>query len=73
MTDPATCPACGGRNQCALTDGSSAPCWCFSVEVSAAALAALPEAERGRACLCPRCANLTATLPGQPQTPSDAG
>lgn len=52
------CPACGGPNACApATSGRfDTPCWCTGVTVSPAAVAALPEEQRGRACLCRRCA-----------------
>ncbi|GAB4217907.1 MAG: hypothetical protein Fur007_21610 [Rhodoferax sp.] len=31
------------------------PCWCVQAHFSAELLARLPEAARGRACICPRC------------------
>ncbi|WP_369799087.1 cysteine-rich CWC family protein [Acidovorax sp. MR-S7] len=31
-------------------------CWCMAQPVSRAALARVPPDQRGRACLCPRCA-----------------
>ena len=52
------CPLCGGPNGCAPAQAGSfgTPCWCTAVEVRADALARLPAADRGRACLCRRCA-----------------
>lgn len=60
-----TCPACGGRNDCALADPRSAdqPCWCYSVTIAAEVLQALPPALRNKACLCPRCARVLDQLP----------
>ncbi|TDG12390.1 hypothetical protein E2F43_12290 [Seongchinamella unica] len=50
------CPLCGQDNQCAMAAGEPPDnCWCMTVEISAAALAALPEAERGVRCICPAC------------------
>lgn len=52
------CPLCGGPNGCAVARAGTfdAPCWCSEVRVSPAALAALPAAAKGRACLCRDCA-----------------
>ncbi|MBF7141729.1 MULTISPECIES: cysteine-rich CWC family protein [Pseudomonas] len=66
MPDPSTCPACGCSNQCAMATADTAPCWCFNVTVDAQALAALPDAARGTACLCPRCAAGLAPLSAKP-------
>lgn len=51
------CPACGGPNECAPAQSGSfaAECWCSAVTIDPAALARLPDEERGRACLCRRC------------------
>ncbi|MEL0167942.1 MAG: cysteine-rich CWC family protein [Pseudomonadaceae bacterium] len=46
------CPFCGGSNACAADSGA---CWCFALEVPAALLALVPEAQRNRACVCQRC------------------
>lgn len=51
------CPLCGGPNECALAaDAASPACWCFTADISPQALAAVPPEDRGRACVCPRCA-----------------
>lgn len=52
------CPLCGEPNGCApAASGSFAtPCWCVAVEVRGDVLAQLPAGERGRTCLCRRCA-----------------
>ncbi|MDR2327291.1 MAG: cysteine-rich CWC family protein [Acidovorax sp.] len=55
--DPLRCPLCGQSNQCAISAGLAAEsCWCMTADIAAAALAAIPEAQRRQACLCPRCA-----------------
>lgn len=61
LMDLNTCPVCGMSNRCTLADPRTAdkPCWCFSVEIDPAALAALPDDLRNKACLCPRCAGLS--------------
>jgi Cysteine-rich CWC len=53
------CPLCGKSNQCApATAGDFAvECWCTGVVISQEALDRVPEALRGKACLCPRCAS----------------
>ncbi|HEX4885357.1 MAG TPA: cysteine-rich CWC family protein [Casimicrobiaceae bacterium] len=53
-----TCPLCGLPNACAVvaTGRLDAPCWCTSVVVDPLALARVPDAALGRACLCIRCA-----------------
>ncbi|XDF35924.1 cysteine-rich CWC family protein [Paracidovorax avenae] len=57
LPDPALCPLCGQSNQCAIEAGQPADsCWCMATLVHPAALAAVPAAARGMACLCPRCA-----------------
>ncbi len=49
------CPGCGDDNACGIERGAST-CWCFSSDVSRDAIDALPEAQRGEACLCSACA-----------------
>ncbi|BBR52607.1 MULTISPECIES: cysteine-rich CWC family protein [Pseudomonas] len=60
MNDKQRCPACGALNQCSLADPRLAtqPCWCFTVTIDPAALRALPDELRNKACLCPRCAEV---------------
>jgi hypothetical protein len=52
------CPLCGLPNGCAPAGSGSfdTPCWCTAVKFDAEALAAVPASERGRACICFRCA-----------------
>ena len=47
-SQPQRCPACGQSNQCGLANPltATAACWCFSVAIDPARLAALPAAER---------------------------
>lgn len=58
MPDTRHCPACGAANACSLAEPRSATqaCWCHAVNIDPAVLQALPEAQRGQACLCQRCA-----------------
>jgi hypothetical protein len=53
--DPVRCPLCGEANTCGVAAGG-ATCWCFELQVPASVLARIPEAARGVACICPRCA-----------------
>ncbi len=53
-----TCPLCHGPNQCAPARSGSfdTPCWCTDAVIDPQALARIPDAQRGEACLCPCCA-----------------
>ncbi|WP_418318773.1 cysteine-rich CWC family protein [Piscinibacter sakaiensis] len=53
-----TCPLCGGPNGCApaACGRFDVDCWCRDVEITQATLARIPPAERGRSCICARCA-----------------
>ena len=58
--DPTHCPLCGQPNQCAgeverTTGVPQPPCWCTQREFSAELLQRVPEALRGKACICPAC------------------
>jgi hypothetical protein len=52
------CPLCGQDNQCAQVEASApaSQCWCFDASIERDVLERLPQAQRNRACLCPRCA-----------------
>ncbi|MCB1730897.1 MAG: cysteine-rich CWC family protein [Halieaceae bacterium] len=51
-----TCPLCGGDNRCAMAAGRAPEsCWCNSVTIAPAALAAIPPESVGKRCLCPAC------------------
>lgn len=58
MSPASTCPRCGRSNQCAQADAEAPAthCWCFEVRVERQVLDELPDEQRDRACLCPRCA-----------------
>lgn len=60
--DPLNCPLCGRPNQCGQADPASRdlPCWCFSAQIDRQALERIPEAARGRSCLCLECARSAA-------------
>jgi len=54
------CPLCGGDNRCAneierASGIPQPPCWCVDAHFDAALLARLPEAARGKACICASC------------------
>jgi len=54
------CPLCGDANECAPARAGrfDVACWCAALPrdaVSAEALAQVPAAQRGRACLCRAC------------------
>lgn len=54
----AACPLCGGDNACAMAspNGGAGECWCFTARIPPETLERIPEAERGRRCVCARCA-----------------
>jgi hypothetical protein len=55
--DASRCPLCGEPNRCAIAAGVvDEPCWCTQIELAPGALEALAPDERGKRCLCPRCA-----------------
>lgn len=59
--DPTRCPLCGQLNGCAeelarATGQPQPPCWCMTAEFPPMLRDAVPEAARGRACICARCA-----------------
>ncbi|MBT9513928.1 MAG: cysteine-rich CWC family protein [Acidovorax sp.] len=58
------CPLCGGPNQCAMAAGlPPESCWCMTQPIAPAALAAVPEAQRGQVCICAACGATPAALP----------
>lgn len=59
--DASRCPVCGAVNLCAMelareTGNAPGECWCMQADFSASLLAQVPEAARGLACICARCA-----------------
>lgn len=55
--DSGSCPLRGAANGCPLADTGlhRGTCWCAWVEMPAELIEAVPEAQRGRACICHRC------------------
>ncbi len=57
--DPCRCPLCGKPNHCAMeqaqADREHAPCWCTREQFSAHLLQQVPDALRGKACICQAC------------------
>ncbi|MFZ2990990.1 cysteine-rich CWC family protein [Ideonella sp.] len=51
------CPVCQGPNDCqaARTGGFDTPCWCAQIKVTPEALALVPPAQVGKACICRAC------------------
>ena len=64
----AACPLCGGDNACAMAagGGGAGECWCSAARIPPEALARIPAEERGRRCVCARCAGASPSsdLPG---------
>ena len=63
--DPTRCPLCGEPNRCAMEvereTGVKQPlCWCTQARFEATLLSRIPEHARGKACLCPACAQAEA-------------
>ncbi len=52
------CPICGGESQCmpAVTGTFETPCWCATTDFPAELLDRIDIADRGRSCVCQRCA-----------------
>ena len=68
--DATHCPLCGEENRCAMetareTGQPQPPCWCMAADFGKAPFAALPQASRGKACMCARCAAGTPAAPRQ--------
>ncbi len=58
---PEVCPLCGQANQCAMeiaraTGVSQGPCWCSQLSFEPELLARIPQAARGKSCVCAACA-----------------
>ncbi|MEP6781300.1 MAG: cysteine-rich CWC family protein [Gemmatimonadaceae bacterium] len=52
--DPAICPLCAERNDCAMVDGGKT-CWCFTASIPRETLERIPVEQRGLACICRKC------------------
>ena len=60
--DPSVCPLCGATNQCAMeiakTTGKPLErCWCVDSVFTPELLESLPEATKGKACVCAACSS----------------
>lgn len=61
--DASCCPLCGQPNLCAMEQArltgqpTLEPCWCTQATFSPELLARVPQAARGQACICARCAS----------------
>ncbi|MGB0257836.1 MAG: cysteine-rich CWC family protein [Coraliomargarita sp.] len=51
--DAKCCPLCGEPNGCGISNPEG--CWCFKNKVPAELLTRLPEAARGKSCVCFKC------------------
>lgn len=72
--DPARCPLCGQVNGCAEerareTGQPQPPCWCMTAGFPATLRDTVPEAARGRACICARCAAAAVASTSTPALP----
>ena len=58
-----SCPLCGESNQCAMAPAASteSPCWCTQVSFTAELLASVLLSAQGKACICQRCVNASAS------------
>ena len=65
-TNACLCPLCGQPNRCAMEQpqaGQHEPCWCTREQFGAALLQQVPEALRGRACICQACVQASRAQP----------
>ncbi|WP_326540036.1 cysteine-rich CWC family protein [Pseudorhodoferax sp.] len=60
VPDAGRCPLCGEPSACVMAacgDAAlAADCWCMRTRIAPEVLARVPEASRGLACVCARCA-----------------
>jgi len=71
VLDTTRCPICGEANRCAVeierdTGVPQGPCWCMSTRFPEASIARVPDAARGLACICARCAAASLTEESKP-------
>jgi hypothetical protein len=62
--DPARCPLCGEPNACGMAAGE-ASCWCYGATLAPEALVRIPDAARGRVCICAKCGRATSANAGE--------
>ncbi len=53
-----SCPLCGGPNGCApaISGDFDSVCWCIETKITPELLSRVPEALRGKSCICKACA-----------------
>lgn len=57
---PTRCPTCGEPNGCAMASPEGArACWCASAQITADAMARVPDDRRGTVCVCTHCGQLS--------------
>ena len=59
--DPNRCPICNESNSCAMekakaTGTKAERCWCMDAVFSPSVMDKVPEAAKGKACICAKCA-----------------
>ena len=60
--DPTRCPICGEPNVCAMemakvTGSKPERCWCMDAVFTPSVMEQLPDAAKGKACICAKCAS----------------
>ena len=60
--DPTLCPICHEPNVCAMekakaTGTKPERCWCMDAVFTPAVMGQVPDAARGKACICAKCAS----------------
>lgn len=65
LSNQTLCPICGESNECAqeiarATESPQEPCWCMTVTFSAELLDRVPEEAKNKACICEKCAKVSA-------------
>lgn len=66
--DPSRCPLCQEPNACGMAAGK-ATCWCAEVRLDPRALEAIPEAAKGKACVCSACGKARPKAAAPPEQP----
>jgi hypothetical protein len=59
--DPTRCPICGEPNVCAMEKANATGikaerCWCMDAVFTPEVMDQVPEAAKGKACICAKCA-----------------
>ncbi|MBA6234473.1 MULTISPECIES: cysteine-rich CWC family protein [unclassified Colwellia] len=48
------CPLCNNQNLCGVSN-TTKPCWCTLEKVPSALIQGVPDAEKGKSCICQAC------------------